>query len=241
MKSNSYNIKNILKLWLILFVIFTLFKIINTFDKTILTNVFSIGTFPLEMTSMILFFYVYSKGEKQIAKIGIISIIVFFIMNVLYNFNLFTFVLMDDSTIIDKIFSFVYYGSSGCITLFNYLALFSLIKTNDEKVIKLKQISIICIAIFLIINLIINLVASVRNNFIQNIAYSIDSIASCAEYTVIVLYLINKKDNNSANVINRPIQSTKNFIQQPEKYMNNQGIINQNLNQPNNNSNIEHL
>lgn len=210
--------KDILKIWLILFIILTVFNIINTFNPTILPNIFSIGTYPLEITSMILFVYVYGKGEKNIAKFGIAAILIFFILNLLYKFNIYSLEL--NLSIKDKLLGSLYYLNNNLISIFRYLALFSLLKSPNSLIENLKKVSITCLSIYTLINLIINLVTPANIVLIRNIMYSFNYISSWALYTAIILYLLAKNNSNSSsnthtnNKIQRQ-QPINNTIQNP--------------------------
>ena len=208
------NYKKILKIWLILYLIFTVFKIINTFDDSLLKSVFSIGTYPLQITSIILFVFVASRGEEKISKYGIISVIVFFAFYVLYKLSVYDLGVSSLVSFPSRICSIIYYTSNNCISILEYMAIFSLIKGND-KIEKYKKVALACIVGFALINLINNLIPSTKGDFLTNIRYCLDYISTLAKYAAIIFYLtdegyIPKLFTNDNSIVKESSQNSMN-------------------------------
>ena len=180
--------KKILKIWLVLYIIFTIFKIINIFNDSLLKSVFSIGTYPLEITGLILFVYVANRGEEKIGRYGIISIIVFFVFYILYKLSVYDLDVSSSASFTNKICSIIYYTSNNCISIFEYMAIFSLIKGNN-KIEKYKLLALVGIVGFSLINLINNVFLITKSEFLTNIKYCLDYISTFAKYAAIIFYL----------------------------------------------------
>ncbi len=180
--------KLILKIWLGLYFVFTIFRIVHVYDSTILNGIFSIGTLPLQITSMILFVYVYERGDEGIGKIGIISVIISFSFYLLYKFSVYD--LSNGSWVYfkDKICSLIYHTSGSCINICEYLAIFSLLQYNT-KVEKYKLIAVACILIFSSIGLVNEIFPGAKFKFMGNIKTCLDYIGTLAKYAAIVFYL----------------------------------------------------
>ncbi len=212
----SEGYKKILKIWFVVYAILAAFRIINIFDNTILKSIFSIGTYSLSITSLILFVFVGNRGEDKLAKYGIITLIVYFLLTVgyktsIYDLGLSTYV---DVGFKNKFFTIMYYACGNIITIFEYMAIFSLIKDN-EKTEKYKAISIVALVIFTIIDLKNDIFPKNPSAFINKMALCLQCISTFAKYAAIVFCLTD--DKYYSNVFVTPNYYSKEVVyQQPE-------------------------
>ena len=155
--------KKILIIWLLLYVILAVLSTINTFNGTLDKSILSVGTYPLHISNVILFAFVGNRGEEKLCKIGIFSILIYLVLNILYNLSVFSFSVLSTTAIHNKILTIIYRADGNIITVCEYLALFSLIKGN-EKVETYKVIAMLGLIIFCLINLVNNIFPKGKKN-----------------------------------------------------------------------------
>ena len=199
----SEGYKKILKIWLIVYVVFMAFRIINIFDDSIFKNVFSMGVYALNISSLILFVFVGNRGEDKIAKYGIIALIVYFVLTLGYKINIYDLGL---STYVDvgfknKFFSILYYTNVDVITILEYMAILSLIKSN-EKTEKFEALAIVVLVILAAIDLKNNIFGSTPGDFMRKIILCLEYISPLAKYAAIIFCLID--DNYYSNIFVTP-------------------------------------
>ena len=199
----SEGYKKILKIWLIVYVVFMAFRMINIFDDSIFKNVFSMGVYALNISSLILFVFVGNRGEDKIAKYGIIALIVYFVLTLGYKTNIYDLGL---STYVDvgfknKFFSILYYTNVDVITILEYMAILSLIKSN-EKTEKFEALAIVVLVILAAIDLKNNIFGSTPGDFMRKIILCLEYISPFAKYAAIIFCLVD--DNYYSNIFVTP-------------------------------------
>ena len=231
--------KKILKIWIILYLAFTILNTIglfDIFDNDIIKKILRIGPYPLNITSIILYFYVYTKGEEKIAKIGFYSLVIYFIMCILKTFDVYSLATTSikfidkEPSFIDILGTFIYYTSNYAIDICNCIAILSLIKTTNDKINDLKKISIISVICFALIGVVSNTFRALDTTFMNNLRYIADYISATAKYGLIAIYLINNvtiEEKNEESINSTPEQNN-NMINQNDLIKNVQTPISQN-------------
>ena len=204
--------KQILKIWLIVFAVATLFKIVNTIDGSFLKSVFVLGFAPIEITSLILFVFVGNRGEEKIARYGIISILVYFVLYALYKWSVYDLTVLTSGSFMDKLLTAIYYASGSCITIFEYLAIFSFIKNYNDKIEKLKMGALICIISYTVLTFIAYLFIS-DSILLSDIRSCVGYVGALAKYAAIIFCLID--DNYVSKIFSSNNNEEKNDYSQP--------------------------
>ena len=184
--------KKVLKTFFFLFIIFTLFQILNIFKITLPLNLNKLTPSYLNVIQILTFCYIYQKGEESLAKIGITLSIINLILSIILIINF-----IPNSINLIKLISFIATGNSlinYIISLLYFISLFSLMDSNDNKV-KLFQNSAIFISIVQIILFLITcLFPKITSITFINITTTINYIVYFFEYGSIFVYLIVKED-----------------------------------------------
>ena len=175
---------------------------------------------------MILFAYVYDKGKTDIVKYGVMAIVADIVIDIIYNIFISINCYSSFCTGISKLFRITSYLTSNAVAILAILALFSLIKSNNQKVDQFKKVTIILAVVFAVYQVIVATFSFTQSDFMMNLFAAVSSLRNSFEYIVIIIYLLSKTIeqplNNLANQVNQPVQ---NQMQQTVNQVNN--VVNQ--------------
>lgn len=193
--------KVFLKIWFVLYIIFTVVTLFNIDISSLFYKVVSgLNITFSSLTSIILFSYVGIKGNDKIAKFGILSFILCKVIFLLNTFGIVGISTFTASTFFERFIASLYNLLLHCSYLAEILALFYLI--NSDKINKYKSIVIKCMFFYMFINFFLNLGLVERLIFSNNLSIYykflmcinkalliLYSIIDVGKYAVIVFYL----------------------------------------------------
>ncbi len=188
--------KKYIKIGLLIYVVFSLFDIINHFEIESLDFISKLSRLSIPISTIILLAYASDKEESNLCKIGFTLAMVNIVIELLYIFNIVEHSLVNES-VISKIVDMVdYYVSSG-ISLCAMIALFSLIPYNEKPELKKIAIFTFIFSSFIWGLTYITKIDSVK--WIMAIRFIAGYVSNMAEYAFICLYLLNKVTPNIGN------------------------------------------
>ena len=198
--------KKVLKIFLLLFFVFTVFQILNDFNVSLPFKLGKLTPSYISVVYVLTFCFAYQNGDEDIAKIGIFLVIINFILSIISLFFM-TNLIIKYSTL------FVWIGRFISITnsingLLYFVVLFNLINSNDDKVNLFKMITILLSVILIVMNILGDLFfkLSINKTFIQ-IHKLMSHILFFAEYSVFFFYLIIKDNDTYINSIDNSLNN----------------------------------
>ena len=235
---NTKKVLNILKI--ILFVCIgssILVSISNIFEVEFLRKIFGHFDMGFSLTSAILYIYIYKKGYKKIAHIGFALLAANYLFSFLGSFDLFTY----SKYYLKEFPSIILYPISSLISSFSsiayYMALYSLIKTDNQDINQFKKIHIYACIASAVVGIINPLTSS---KFILLLSSLLTYCKDLFFGLVLITYFLSKEEDNQFTMnnamMNQPINNMNqnpNMMNQPMNNMMNN--MNQNMNMMNNN------
>ena len=215
--------KKVLTYGLYAYLVILFFDVLHVFIKDL--PLYFTG-FWFSISSLILFAYVYDKGKTDIGKYGVMAIVADTVIDIVYNIFISISCYSSFCTGISKLFRITSYLTSNAVSILAILALFSLIKSNNQKVDQFKKVTIILAAVFAVYQVIVAIFSFTQSDFMMNLFAAVSSLKNGFEYIVIVIYLLSKTSGQTVNInttqVNQPVQ---NQMQQTVNQVNN--VINQ--------------
>ena len=202
--------KILLKISIVLYIIVGILSILSYADISFLKDVTKFSDLYIPITGIILFAYVWDKGDDNIAKIGLGCICVSLIINIISHLGLFS--AFDEKSIntYKALITVNSVASSGS-SLMQMIALFSIIPSTSSTGGKLKLVAILSYVIATILSFI---VLKKLSNTLMLFHSLFSNLARFGEYGFIVYYLLNKP-KPSDRVVLPPVEATVAPTNQP--------------------------
>lgn len=183
--------KTLLKIGLILYLIISVLSILKLFDIKGLEEILKISNIGIPMTTIILLAYAWDKGDDTVCKIGILCLVVSIVVGLLRSFGVIDTIYGEK--MIDKVAASVRDVASGGLSLCAMLALLNLIPISDDRSSILKVVAVLANVVYIFLNVSGNFVNLLDSKLLLNVQSLCSYVSNFAEYTFIVVYLLNKK------------------------------------------------
>lgn len=183
--------KTLLKIGLVLYLIISVLSILKLFDIKGLEEILKISNISIPMTTIILLAYAWDKGDDTVCKIGILCLVVSIVVGLLRSFGVIDTIYGEK--MIDKIAASVRDVASGGLSLCAMLALLNLIPISDDRSSILKVVAVLAYVVYIFLNVSGNFVNLLDSKLLLNVQSLCSYVSNFAEYSFIVVYLLNKK------------------------------------------------
>lgn len=191
----------------IIYILINILGLLKSLDIEALSGIFKFSSLYFSISTVIIFVYVWDRGEEGIAKFGLACMFINLIIDmiqILFVKNI--------STTSETLLQAIKLGNtvtSMGLTLMSRLALFSLIPNKDSMGSKLVGVTILTYLIHAIISIVYIFVKIDYTSIIGDIDSILVEVSTLAEYGFIVYYLLNKSPNMVAELVDKSIKNVE--------------------------------
>ncbi len=212
--------KKLLKVLLIVVITCAGLSLIRALNIKGLYDILAISLIPISALDAILFLYVMDKGEKLYSKIGLIVIAVDIALYIFSVAGLYHSVCTYDAcNFFDHMMRAFDTLCSSALSVCNYMAIFSLLKTDNEKIKTLEKVAFIAGIVYAFIMFFIELTnLYYKLSAVVTVGSMAGTVANTAFIVVIILYLMDKTTISDLTFLTSGGSlNTPNIAQEPVK------------------------
>lgn len=191
----------------VIYVLISILGLLKSLDIEALSGFFKFSSLYFSISTVIIFVYVWDRGEEGIAKFGLACMFINLIIDMLQ-----ILFVKDILTTSETVLQAIKLGdtvTSMGLALMSRLALFSLIPNRDSMGSKLVGVTILTYLVHAIISIVYIFVKIDYTSIIGDIDSILVEVSTLAEYGFIVYYLLNKSPNMVAELVDKSIKNVE--------------------------------